>query len=275
MAKVDLPAIIHAARQTLEAQIAAEPLSEVKQRIADAPPVRSFKQALASGQGIVAEIKDRSPSMGNMRAENVAAAPRAYAQAEIVRAVSVLTNEEFFGGTLDRVARFKEEIKKPILRKDFVFEAYQIYQSRAAGADALLLMVNVIEDPAKIKALFELTKELGMDALIETHTPAEIEAVADFADIMGINSRNFKAEEGFDEASRTEAGGDSSIDLGVFGHVQHLPAETIKIAESGIHSATDLKKVYAGGFHAALIGTAFLTCEDGIDAKLAEFNLKA
>lgn len=270
--KVDLTSILADAREELLGQQVATPLADLKARLADQPTAVSVPALLRSSPGLIAEIKACSPSMGAMRAENVAAAPAAYRDSHLVRAVSVLTNAGHFGGDLNRLATYREAIGKPVLRKDFIFEEYQVFQARAYGADALLLMVNVFDDVRKLRGLYELTKALGMDALVETHTLEELEAVSDFADWIGINSRDFKTKAGFDPNQKSEEGRDASINLGTFDLVKHAPAEAVKIAESGIHTAADLTRVFDNDFDAALIGTAFLMAESGPAAKLAEFD---
>ena len=270
MARVDLQSILADARGELAAQKAAEPLPELKARLADQPRPESIAARLRERPGIVAEIKARSPSMGDMRAANVAAAPAAYRAAEVVRGVSVLTNARHFGGGLDRLTALRAEIGKPVLRKDFIVEEYQVFQARAYGADALLLMVNVFDDARRLRGLYELTRTLGMDALVETHTLAELEAVAGFADWIGINSRDFRAREGFDPSRRAEGGADASVDLGTFELVARAPAAAVKIAESGIRRREDLERVFAAGFDGALIGTALLMAERGPAEKLID-----
>src|SRR6478672_9874651 len=125
-------------------------LARLKQMLRDAPPVRSFSGALRTGFGLIAEIKRKSPSGGDMRRENVEAAPAAYGASNAVKAVSVLTNTVDFGMSIEELQRVREVVKKPVLRKDFIFDDYQVYEARAFGADALLLMVNVL-DRAKLK----------------------------------------------------------------------------------------------------------------------------
>lgn len=274
MKKVDLHSILADAREACAAQQAARPLADVKAAAEEAKarfPARSIRTTLLEQPGIIAEIKHRSPSMGDMRAENVAAARGAYAASSMVRAVSVLTDERHFGGRLEHLAAVREATGKPVLRKDFIFEEYQVFQARAAGADALLLMTNVFEDRLRLRGLYELTKGLGMDALVETHTLAEIEAVVDFADWVGINSRDFKVSGGFDP-SKQSGPRDVTTDLGTFDLVRAVPDNIVKLAESGIHTADDLAAVFAAGFHGGLIGTALLMAPEGPAAKLETFS---
>src|SRR5215471_18411653 len=136
----------------------------LRRMIGDAPPLRSFSGALSNGFGLIAEIKRRSPSGGEMRRENVVQAPAAYAKSPVVKCVSVLTNSTDFGMEIADLSKMKQQIPKPILRKDFIIEEYQVFEARAFGADALLLMVNVLERD-NLERLFNLCRELGMDVL--------------------------------------------------------------------------------------------------------------
>ena len=146
-------------RELAEAQ-AKRPLAELRRMLADAPAVRSFKGALQKAFGIIGEIKERSPSHGPMRRENVDEATAAYEQSKIVRAISVLTNHSHFGMSMDRLREVKTRGTKPVLRKDFIFDEYQVYEARAFGADAILLMANLLE-PAEMKLLYTPAKELA------------------------------------------------------------------------------------------------------------------
>src|SRR4051812_35565346 len=138
----------------------------LKQLIKDAPPVVSLRHALSSGPGLIAEIKECSPSQGHMRKENILEAPLAYKRSRMVKAVSVLTNVSHFGRgmTMERLKAIKEQTGKPVLRKDFITTEYQVLQARAFGADAILLMANIL-DPDELKRLAENALALGMDIL--------------------------------------------------------------------------------------------------------------
>ena len=192
-----LDRILPDVRRELDAAREVMPLDELKGRAADAPAPRDFAGVLtAHGFGLIAEIKRRSPSMGDMRAENVAAAAAAYEAEPLVRAVSVLTNTTHFGMDMDDLRRISATSTKPVLRKDFILDPYQVYAARAAGADAVLLMANVLS-AGQMRELHEVVLELGMEALFEVHEAAEIEALPGTARIVGINSRKFKSHRGF------------------------------------------------------------------------------
>ena len=198
-----LERILPDVRRELDEARAAVPFEEMKQRAASARPPRDFAGALtANGFGLIAEIKQRSPSMGDMRAENVAAAASAYQASPLVRAISVLTNQTHFGMGMEDLRRIAAASTKPVLRKDFILDPYQIYAARAAGADAVLLMANVLSAD-QMAELHEVVLELGMEALFEVHEEHEIDALPATARIVGINSRKFKSREGFVAAGQS------------------------------------------------------------------------
>ena len=248
-------------------------LADVRAMIADAPPVRPLDAALESSFGLIAEIKACSPSVGAMRTENVAEAPSAYEESSAVRAISVLTNERHSSGSMEHLKEIRSMVSKPVLRKDFILEEYQVREARAFGADAILLMASVL-DAARLKGFHELALELGMESLFEVHDEEEVAALPSQARIVGINSRRFKAPE--DSAGFAAVGGagssekDFSIRLDTFDLVDRLPTGTIRVAESGL-DAGNVASV-AKKFHAALVGTSLLRDPDGIRAGLAAFE---
>jgi indole-3-glycerol phosphate synthase len=263
-----LDEIVARKRVELASAKAARDFKALKQMLKDAPAVRSFSGALRTGFGLIAELKRKSPSGGDMRAENVEGAPAAYARSDAVKAVSVLTNTVDFGMSIEDLRRVREVVKKPVLRKDFIFDEYQVYEARAFGADALLLMVNVLER-AKLKQLFELAQELGMDVLFEAHTKEEIEAIPQGAVLYGINSRKFKTSTKVYDGSRK--GPDLTVELDTFSLVQDLPKGVIKIAESGVGPA-QVRDVVKLGYDAILVGTSLLKATQGVERMLEEFE---
>lgn len=248
-------------------------LADLRAMIGDAPPVRPLKAALETSFGLIAEIKACSPSVGPMRAENVAEAPAAYEESPAVKALSVLTNERHFGGSMEHLQQIRSMVSKPVLRKDFILEEYQVREARAFGADAILLMASVL-DAARLKGFYELTLELGMEALFEVHDEEEVAALPTQVRIVGINSRRFKAPE--ESAGFAAVGGqgssqkDFSIRLDTFDLVDCLPAGTIRVAESGL-DAGNVASV-AEKFQAALVGTSLLRDPAGIRAGLSAFE---
>lgn len=245
--------------------------ADLRGMIGDAPPVRSLPEALLGTFGLIAEIKACSPSVGAMRNENVADAPMAYEESPVVRALSVLTNERHFGGSMQKLRSVRSLVAKPVLRKDFIVSEYQIREARAFGADAILLMASVL-DASRLKGYHELVLELGMEALFEVHDEVEISALPATARIVGINSRKFKApvkSAGFVGATGSSEK-DFTINLEAFDLVSRLPEGALRVAESGL-DAGNIKGVRER-FHAALVGTSLLRDPRGIRAGLLEFE---
>jgi indole-3-glycerol phosphate synthase len=263
-----LDEIVQRKRDEIAAAKKERDLLTLKRMIGDAPPVRSFSGALSNGFGLIAEIKRRSPSGGDMRHENVERAPAVYAKSPAVKCVSVLTNSTDFGMSIEDLSKMKTQIAKPILRKDFILEEYQIYEARAFGADALLLMVNVLERE-NMRRLFELSRELGMDVLFEAHTKEEIEGIPEGAKLYGINSRKFKtATQTFANSAK---GADLSVELETFSLIKHLPKQAVKVAESGVEPSR-LSEVIRMGYDAVLVGTSLLKTKEGIERVLSDFE---
>jgi indole-3-glycerol phosphate synthase len=258
-----------------------EPLERIKRRISTAPPILSFSQALAKpGCGIIAEIKEQSPSKGPMLAANVEQAPSVYKKCKHVRAISVLTSRTNFGKgmTLERMQQIKQFTQKPVLRKDFIIDEYQIYQARAYGADAILLMANILKQQ-QLKKFYALATELGLDVLFETHEPREVAKIPESAKVYGINSRNFCSAETFRRSRMRRfferflrlQFSDLTIDTGRFSYYDRLPERAIKVAESGV-TPDNCKKVFEAGFNAILVGTALLFGPNSVDVCLADFE---
>lgn len=236
--------------------------------LADAPPTRDFHAALASSFGLIAEIKERSPSVGPMRSENVADAPSAYEESPLVRALSILTNTRHFGMGIERLAAIRATVTKPVLRKDFIVDEYQIREARAFGADAILLMANVL-DASRLAGFYDLARELGMDALFEVHTEDEIALLPPGARITGINSRKFKSTSGFVGATGSSAK-DFTLTFDAFDLVEKLPAGALHVAESGISPENFI--LARDRFDAVLVGTSLLRDERGVRGCLAGFE---
>ncbi|MBE2180728.1 MAG: indole-3-glycerol-phosphate synthase [Chthoniobacterales bacterium] len=263
-----LERILPDVRRELDEARAIVPLGEVKRRAADARPPRDFAGALtARGFGLIAEVKRRSPSMGDMIAENADDAAAAYEDSPVVKAVSVLTNRTHFGQGMETLAAVTSNSTKPVLRKDFILDPYQIYAARAAGADAVLLMANVLS-AEQLRDLHGVVSDLGMESLFEVHEAAEIEALPPSARVVGINSRRFKSHEGF-VAAGENAREDFTLDFSAFELARRLPDGCIRIAESGVTPSTVAP--LARHFHAALVGTSLLRDERGVRAPLEEF----
>jgi indole-3-glycerol phosphate synthase len=254
-------------------------IADLKEKIKDAPPIRSFAGALAPGAALIAELKQKSPSQGMMRPQNVQDAPKAYKESSAVKALSILTSWTNFGPNmrLTQLEKLKDQIGKPVLRKDFVIEEYQVYQARAYGADAILLMANLLEKE-EMRSLSEKAFELGMDVLFETHCAAEVRELPPGAKILGINSRSF--EGGLRPSNflvarffRRWFGAkrDFSTDPGRFSYAAALPDNFIKVAESGV-SSQNCAAIFKQGFNAVLVGTSLLTDSRGVGAALRDFE---
>ncbi|MEI6035924.1 MAG: indole-3-glycerol phosphate synthase TrpC [Verrucomicrobiae bacterium] len=266
-----LDTILEDVREEVSAAKLLRTAADIRAMVADAAPPRDFHAALASSFGLIAEIKERSPSVGPMREENVREAAGAYAESPIVRAVSVLTNQHHFGMDIGRLQAVRATVPQPVLRKDFLLDEYQVREARAFGADAILLMANVL-DAAQMRGFYDLARELGMEAIFEVHTADEMGSIPAGARIAGINSRKFQSESGFVGGSGASEK-DFSIDLGVFGLAGNLPSGCLRVAESGITPST-LGRVREE-FQAALVGTSLLRDPRGLRACLREFEAAA
>jgi len=239
------------ARKTEEVaeRIGRVPLAEMKKRAQAAPATRGFlpaiRRRLAAGQpAIIAEIKKASPSKGLLRAD--------FRPAEIAKSyerhgatcLSVLTDEDFFQGADAYLQQARATCALPVLRKDFTMEAYQVYEARAIGADAILLIVAALED-ARMRELAVLATELGMDVLVEIHDERELErALALETPLIGINNRDLRT---FRTTLQTT--------LGLLGKI---PRDRVVVTESGIHAPADVALLRAQGVNVFLVGEAFM-----------------
>ena len=246
--------------EEVAASAASEPLTAVAQRAADADPPRGLRAALAQrieagAAAVIAELKKASPSKGVLRAEyDPAAFAAGYAQAGAA-ALSVLTDRDFFQGAGEHLAAARAASGLPVLRKDFVIDAYQVYEARALGADAVLLIVAALGD-ASLRELRDLAAHLGMDALVEVHDADELErALAIRPDLVGVNNRDLRS---------------FTTDLATTTRLRaQLPPEVLLVTESGIHAPADVARMRADGVHAFLVGEVFMTAPDP-GARLAE-----
>lgn len=253
------------------------PLADVERRARDARPLRLFERAIASGFGLIAEIKRTSPSMGAMRNSDVADTAAAYEESPAVRAVSVLTNRADFGMSLDQLGVVGGITAKPLLRKDFIFDPYQVWEARAHGADAILLMANILTAEG-LRELSALAASLGLAVLFELHTAEELAKLPRHPRLCGINSRVFKSAGGSARylgsklLRRLGFKRDLSIKPEQFALASQLPAGAFRIAESGIAPAMVPRLRDELGFHGLLVGTSLLMAPDGVRAELARFE---
>ncbi|MEE9286029.1 MAG: indole-3-glycerol phosphate synthase TrpC [Dehalococcoidia bacterium] len=255
-----LDAIVQRTRRDLEARKRAVPVDDLKARARDLPPPLDFAGALrAPGIQVIAEVKRASPSRGAIApdADPVAVA-RAYAAAGAA-AISVLTEEPHFNGRLDFLPAIKEGLDgpgPPLLRKDFIVEPYQVYESRAYRADALLLIVACLPD-GELEELLGLARRLGLQCLVEAHTEDEARRAVDAgAEVIGINNRDLSTFETSLETTRRVR--------------PVIPQDRVIVSESGIGSPEDVACLAAWGVDAFLIGEALMTAADP-RARLREF----
>ena len=197
---------------------------------------------------VIAEFKRKSPSKGLIRAGAEAASIARRYEAGGAVAISVLTEEDYFSGSLDDLEDVKSAVRVPVLRKDFLFEEYQIYESAAAGADAVLLIVAALEDTQLAELLVIAEAEMGMDALVEIHDEHEMErALAIGAGLIGVNNRNLHT---------FEVSLDTSLRLAT-----NVPRDLTLISESGLHQAKDLAMLQSVGYRGFLIGESLMRAE--------------
>jgi len=246
-----LDRIVADKRDELGAAKQATPLAKMRQAAENAPAVRPFGVVLTGAKvGLIAEVKKASPSRGLLRSDlDPVRLATEYRDAGAA-AISVLTDEKHFQGSPSHLRSVREALPDgpPLLRKDFLFEEYQIYEARSSGADAVLLITAIL-DTSVLRSLIALAISLAMDALVEVHDEAELErAVAAGAKIVGINNRDLRT---FD------------VDLATTERLAPLtPPGTTIVAESGIFAREDVRRLEACGVHAVLIGEALVTAPD-------------
>jgi indole-3-glycerol phosphate synthase len=273
-----LDEIVERVKQRLSADKVRWPIHELKKRLIDAPPVTSFANAISGQFGLIAEIKRRSPSQGLMLRRDVSEVARVYQSHSFVRAVSVLTNRDDFEMSIADLENARKLIRKPILRKDFIFDEYQVYEARAFGADAILLMANILTDPKRMQGLFDLTTDLGMDVLFECRDKKEIESIPVGARIYGINSRKLRARKVFGLSRYSFAKWlkpfgvrDRSTQYPIFELVHHIPKGVLRVAESGL-VPSQINRIADYHYNAALVGTAILNDPNGVSEALEAFR---
>lgn len=228
--------------------------------IKKAPQPLSFKKAISREGKVsfIAEIKQASPSAGILR-QNFSALELAKAfKGAGANAISIVTEEDFFLGKINYIEEVRKEIDLPILRKDFIIEEVQILESRAVGADVILLIVAIL-DEAKLKDLYDFSKQLGMDVLVEIHSEKELKKALNLGvDIIGINSRNLHTFEVNTERQKKL--------------MPFVPEGVVKVSESGIKDLKDILLLKGLGVDAVLIGETLMRA-DKVQEKLKELHI--
>jgi indole-3-glycerol phosphate synthase len=238
----------------------AIPPAELRASVADLPPPRGFRAALqrtsdAKGTAIIAEVKKGSPSKGVIRADFDPLSIAAIYAENGAACLSILTDEHFFLGRLEYLKKIRNIVNLPLLRKDFIFDPYQVYEARSAGADAILLIASMLDLPL-LRDLVSLAGDLALDVLLEVHDEGELEKALEIECAMiGINNRNLRT---FDtNLSTTER------------LAARIPSDRLIVAESGINSRADLLRLADAGAKAFLIGESLMR-EADIGAKLRQ-----
>lgn len=259
-----LDRIVAARRLRLEQQKAVLPLAVLEARAETAPAARHFAKELlvlnSESPRVIAELKKASPSRGVIRREYNPAVLAPSLERAGAAAFSVLTELDFFEGSLEDLALVRRLVERPILRKDFILERYQVVESRASGADSFLLIAAILDDAA-LAGLIAAGRELGMEALVEVHDGEELRrTLGAGAKMLGVNNRDLKTFE---------------VSLQVsFELVDKIPESCVAISESGIRSRDEVKQLQAAGFDAFLIGERLMEAQEPASV-LREFILNA
>ena len=246
---VRLEELVEATRERLEQRIRERPLDEVAAEAQSRGEGRPFAEALARpGTSVIAEHKRRSPSAGTIReGSDVTSIVRAYERGGAA-ALSILTEEDHFGGSLADLHEARDASELPILRKDFVLDPYQLYESKAAGADAVLLVVGSLREE-ELPVLYREAHELDLDALVEVHDEGELErALSADVDVIGINNRDLE---------------DFTIDITrTFELLTDVPAGKTVVSESGIVYREQVEELERVGVDAVLVGETLMRAAD-------------
>src|SRR5438477_3836782 len=225
------------------------PETALKYGVNAATPLRDFSAALLKpGTNIIAELKPASPSRGVIRDPFDPIELATSLEAAGAAALSVLTEGAFFGGSLKNLRDARKNMQLPVLRKDFIFDSWQIWETRANDADSFLLIVAALQD-VQLVELIALGRQLGMEPVVEVHTKEELDrAIAAGSKIIGVNNRNLKTLDVRIETS--------------FELIEQIPDDCIAVSESGIHTAAELAKLRASGIDAFLVGTSLMLALD-------------
>lgn len=250
MSRTILEEIVATKHEEIAAARKALPESELEAVIANAPPIRDFFGAL-SAEGpirLIAEVKKASPSAGIIRKDfDPVSIARTY-ETHSATCISCLTDEHYFQGNLDYLKAIRAEVGLPVLRKDFIIHSYQLLEARAAGADAVLLIAECLDD-CNLRKLFNEAVELGMTPLVEFYQPENLPRVLEAgATLIGVNNRNLHTfEVDLDHTLRMK---------------EQVPDECLLVGESGIRTHADVQKLEAGGVDAILVGESLMREDD-------------
>ena len=259
-----LKKILETTRISVSERKKISPLSKLESRSVDVESTRGFKNSLIKSVeknniAVIAEMKKASPSLGLIRKEyEPEELAQHYAKANAA-CLSVLTDEPFFQGSIEHLTSVRKSVDLPLLRKDFIIDEYQVYESRFQGADCILLIAAALTQN-QLKDYYQLAIELKLDVLVEVHTYDEVEkALSINANLIGINNRNLKTFE---------------VDLETTKHLtQYIPQEVLVVSESGIKTREDVQKICSYGVSIFLVGEAFMKADNpGRELKNIFFN---
>ena len=252
-----LDTIVEHKRREIAERRERTPESELEDRLPDAPPIRDFRAALQQPDEVMllAEVKKASPSAGVIREDFHPVAIAMTYEQHGAAAISVLTDENFFQGSLSFLQQIRDEVKIPLLRKDFILDRYQLLEARLAGADAVLLIAEILTQPELTELLSE-THRLDMQALVEFYKPENVQRVVDSgAGVIGINNRDLRTfETNLEHTTKL---------------VQRIPPECCLVSESGISTREDVEILQKAGVNAVLVGETLMRSEN-IGAKVDE-----
>jgi indole-3-glycerol phosphate synthase len=255
---VILDRIAAAKRREVASLKKTTPLDELQKRVDDLPPPRDFIGAISQPScAIIAEVKRSSPSKGRIREDFDPVRIASLYERHGARAISVLTDEQFFEGKGEYLAEIKKAVALPLLRKDFIIDPYQLYETRALEGDAVLLISAILSE-GPLQECIELAGLLGLTPLVEVHTEAELtKALSAGAEVIGINNRDLKT---------------FTTDLATtLALAPLIPVSKVVVAESGINTREDIERLLAAGVHCFLIGEALMRAVD-IGGKLDELS---
>jgi indole-3-glycerol phosphate synthase len=240
---------VEARRASMDIRRRLHPLPVLRMAVQQAAPPRDFAAALRRpGRNVIAELKKASPSRGVLRPDFDAKTLGTSLAAAGAAALSVLTEEEFFQGSLTDLRHTRAAVSVPVLRKDFIFDPWQVWEARSVNADSFLLIAAILSD-AQLAELLAVGRELAMEPLVEVHSPSELHrALSAGARIIGVNNRDLRTF-----VVRLE----TSFEL-----IREIPRECIAVSESGLRSASDLARLHEAGFHAFLIGESLMQAPD-------------